>query len=127
MSFSIFFVFALDVPWKVLKLVHHPDPRGSEGENSTSGGGGGGSSRNSSSSKKKKVAAPIWVKKNCFQNYKVAVAAVLHDEWRKPRLLPDGTYDPRPKEVRAVSSSPFCVSKSTPFLLPFECMYVRAS
>lgn len=47
-------------------------------------------------------AAPereIRLKKTVFEKYKEAVASILHDEWRRPRLLPDGTYDPRPKEV----------------------------
>ena len=26
------------------------------------------------------------------------LASVLHDEWRKPRLKPDGTYEPRLKD-----------------------------
>ena len=42
---------------------------------------------------------PILLKREVFDDFKTAVASVLHDEWRKPRLLPDGTYDPRPKEV----------------------------
>ena len=68
--------------WKTLKLKYHENPGGPQDE---------------FEAKKK---APIWIKKNCFQNFKVAVASVLHDEWRKPRLLPDGTYDSRPKVVR---------------------------
>jgi len=44
-------------------------------------------------------ATPVLLVKDVFNKYKVDVASILHDEWRKPRLLPDGTYDPRPKEV----------------------------
>jgi len=44
-------------------------------------------------------------KQTCYvELFQVAVAAVLHDEWRKPRLLPDGTYNPRPKEVHSLSA-----------------------
>ena len=42
---------------------------------------------------------PILLRKDVFDDFKTAVASILHDEWRKPRLLEDGTYDPRPKEV----------------------------
>lgn len=39
------------------------------------------------------------LRKEVFEKYKESVAGVLHDAWREPRLLPDGTYNPRPKEV----------------------------
>lgn len=42
---------------------------------------------------------PILLRKDVFDEFRTAVASILHDEWRKPRLLEDGTYDPRPKEV----------------------------
>ena len=33
-------------------------------------------------------------------NAREAIGSVLHNEWRKPRLLPSGTYDPRIKTVK---------------------------
>ena len=43
------------------------------------------------------------MRKDVLLKYKEAVASILHDEWRKPRLRPDGSYEPRPKIVNGTT------------------------